>query len=276
MHCIGKKKGIAVVEMHGVIGKDVDDVRYARVLKRVRDSNSVGALLLDIDSPGGTASDSELLYQSVCKVSASKPVVAFIRGMGASGGYYVACGADRIVASRAAMVGSIGCIILRPIISQLMARMGVQFSVVKSGRLKDMSGFFREPTDEETDKWQALSDEVYELFIGVVSQGRGMDTADVRRLATGEIFTARAAVENKLLDECTDFAGAVKLVSTLGNTNQKVRHFRPKMPFMNKLGFPSPMGMAQSLDSVLSNLLNGGIYLMDATSLDGLWDWKRR
>ena len=135
-----RRPGIAVVEMHGVIGAAIREPDYSRILERVANNRKIGALVLDIDSPGGSATASDLLYESVRRVAQRKPVVAYIRGLGASGGYYIACGAGTIMASRAALVGSIGVIYMRPILQQLLNKVGVEISIFKGGHLKDMSG----------------------------------------------------------------------------------------------------------------------------------------
>ena len=100
-----RKPGIAVIEMHGVIGTAIKEPEYSKLLENVRNNRKIGALVLDIDSPGGSATASDLIYENVREVARRKPVVAYVRGLGASGGYYIACGAGTIMASRAALVG---------------------------------------------------------------------------------------------------------------------------------------------------------------------------
>ena len=132
--------GIAVVELSGVIGGGMKVPVYSRLLDGLREDKRFRAVVLEIDSPGGTASGSELLYHSVLKIKKEKPVVAYIRGTGASGAYYISCAADRVVALPSALVGSIGVIYLRPVLEQLLQELGISFSVFKGGRLKDMGG----------------------------------------------------------------------------------------------------------------------------------------
>ena len=121
-----------------------------------------------------------MLYHSIRKIAESKPVVAYVRGIGASGGYYLACAASKVVALPTALVGSIGVIYLRPIMEQLLGKVGVEFSVFKGGRLKDMGGFWRSPTPEEGEKFQGLINEIYENFVSVVANGRALGEAHVR------------------------------------------------------------------------------------------------
>ena len=231
-----RKPGIAVIEMHGVIGTAIKEPEYSRLLENVRNNRKIGALVLDIDSPGGSATASDLIYENVREVARRKPVVAYIRGLGASGGYYIACGAGTIMASRAALVGSIGVIYLRPILQQLFGKLGVEFSVFKAGRLKDMSGFWRMPTDEESDKFQGLISEMYDLFVSVVTDNRRLTDEQVRELATGEVYTARQAQELGLIDRQGGIDDAIAEAMRLSGARRKIRQYRPKRPFMSRFG----------------------------------------
>ena len=109
----GRGSGVAVLELHGVIGTQMRIPAYSRILENVAKNKRYRALLVDIDSPGGSAAGSEVLYRGLRRVAESKPVYAYVRGMGASGGYYVACAASRVFALPTALVGSIGVIYLR-------------------------------------------------------------------------------------------------------------------------------------------------------------------
>ena len=104
------------------------------------DNQRLKALLLDIDSPGGSATGSEVLYRAIQRVAEEKPVYAYVRGMGASGGYYLACAASKVYALPTALVGSIGVIYLRSVLEQLLPKVGVDFSAYKSGGFKYMTG----------------------------------------------------------------------------------------------------------------------------------------
>ena len=124
------------------------DPRVATLLNALRRNRRVRAVVLDIDSPGGSAAASEHLYMAARKLAERKPVVAFVRGVGASGAYMLACGATRIVALPGAVVGSIGVISLRPIAVELLRRIGLSIAVSKTGPFKDSGAFYREPTAE--------------------------------------------------------------------------------------------------------------------------------
>ena len=258
-----RRTGIAVVEMHGVIGAAIREPEYSRILERIANNRGIGALVLDIDSPGGSATASDLLYESVRRVALRKPVVAYIRGLGASGGYYIACGADTIMASRAALVGSIGVIYMRPIVQQLLNKLGVEISIFKGGRLKDMSAFWRHPTDEEADKFQGLITQMYALFVSVVAESRKLEPEDALELATGELYTARAAQDQKLIDRQGNFDDAVTEAMRLSGARRKIRRFRPKRPFFERL---TPLRGTNAQWRALSGvaaMAAGGLYFLE-------------
>jgi protease-4 len=271
-----RSSGVAVVEVHGVIGTRVRESVYSRLFAEVAASDRYRALLVDIQSPGGSAAGSELLHHSLSKVAARKPVVAYIRSMGASGGYYLACAANRVTALPTTMVGSIGVIYLRPILEQLLGRAGIEFSVFKGGRFKDMSGFWRSPTDEESEKLQELITEIYDNFVAVVAQGRSLEEDVVRELATGEVFTARRGKELGLVDELLDFEQSLELAAQLANIDQnkaRPRWLRPKRTFSERLmGRPASQYYSQHqglglLAPELQRLLVGGIYYLEPSAL---------
>ncbi|PKB64006.1 MAG: hypothetical protein BZY80_04440 [SAR202 cluster bacterium Io17-Chloro-G2] len=271
---LSRRGGVAVVELHGVIGTRIRTNTYSRLFDSIAKSKRFRAVLLDIDSPGGSASGSEVLYYSIRKVAESKPVVAYVRGMGASGGYYLCCAASKVMALPTAMVGSIGVIYLRPVLEQLLGKMGVQFSVFKSGSLKDMTGFWRSPTAEEEGKFQGLIDEVYENFVSVVSQGRSMEEARVKELATGEVFTARRALEMGLVDELGGFDQALEAAAYLGDVQPRSLLVQPKRSFSDRfMGRPaSGVYGASGLDMItgpVQRLLSGGIYYLEPEFLMG-------
>lgn len=266
---IGRGSGVAVVEIHGVIGSQVRPGLYTRIFESVAKSKRYRALLLDIDSPGGSASASELLYRSVQRVAESKPVIAYVRGMGASGGYYICCAATRVVALPTALVGSIGVIFLRPVLEQLLAKAGVEFSVFKGGRLKDMTGFWRNPTSEESEKFQDLINEIYDNFVAVVAQGRSMDDARVRELATGEVYTGQRGVGLGLVDQVGDYQDALEAAAEAGNTRPRARLLQPKRSLGQRFMGRSMMGQMglSGLAEGLQRMMTGGVYYLEPSHL---------
>ena len=264
-----RRAGVAVVEIEGIIGARVRVSVYARLFDSIARSERYRALLLDIDSPGGSASGSELLYRSLLRVAERKPVVAYIRGLGASGGYYLGCAASKIVALPTALVGSIGVIYLRPVLEQLLGKAGVEFSVFKGGRLKDMTGFWRGPTVEEGEKFQGLINEIYDNFVAVVAQGRPLDEGQARELATGEVFTARKGKELGLVDELGDFQDALELAARLGDSRPRHIPVRPKRSIGQRMfgGMGNRGSGLSPLAAQLQRLLAGGIYYLEPSYL---------
>ena len=269
-----KSNSVAIIEIHGAIGGRIRESVYAKLFSDVAANNRYRALLLDIQSPGGSAAASELLYYSLLRVKARKPVVAYIRSLGASGGYYLACAANKVTALPTTMVGSIGVIYLRPVLEQLLGRAGIEFAVTKGGRLKDMGGFWRGPTDEESEKLQSLISEVYENFLAVVMAGRSMSEEQVRELATGEIYTGRQGKELGLVDELMDFDLSLELTAQLagiGRNKARPRWLRPRRTLSEKLtGRPAGQSPAVGLlGTDLQGLMAGGLYYQDPATLLG-------
>ena len=269
----GRGSGVAVLELHGVIGTQMRIPAYARILENVAKNKRYRALLVDIDSPGGSAAGSEVLYRGLRRVADSKPVYAYVRGMGASGGYYVACAATRVFALPTALVGSIGVIYLRPVLEQLLEKMGVEFSIFKGGRLKDMSGFWRSPTPEESEKFQGLIDEIYDNFVSVVARSRSLEDSAVRELATGEVMTAVRAVDLGLIDQIGDFEDAVAAVSLAGGVRRpRLKWLHPRRSLGQRLMGKTEAGTgAAGLTEVMQRVLSGGIYFLEPSHLAGYY-----
>jgi protease-4 len=223
-----RTQSVAIVEMDGAIGPRLKANEYVKLFRSLEENDHVRAVVLDIDSPGGSATGSNYLYLGVKALAKKKPVVAFIRGLGASGAYMLACPATRIVAIPSAIIGSIGVISMRPLVYQALDRIGVEMTVTKSDRLKDMGSMFREPTDEEKQKEQALVDDIHDQFLDAVAEGRGMDKTRVREVATGEVYTARKCTDLGLVDELGDLERAIDIAAELGNTPRRPIWTHPK------------------------------------------------
>jgi protease-4 len=235
---------IAVAELFGAIGSPARTSEFIRMLKAIEENKHIRALVLDIDCPGGGAGASEAIYRAVDKVAKKKPVVAFVRGTGASGGYMAACAAAKVIAVPMAVVGSIGVISMRPMLYELLDKIGVRMEVTKSGRLKDMFSNFREPTDEERGKEQALIDSFYRRFVDLVAEARKMPRERVQELATGEIFTAEQAMQNGLIDELGDLDTAIDLAQGMANLpERKVTYARPHRSLRDRLLTGTATGM---------------------------------
>ena len=255
MRLIPRRDKIAVVELFGTIGGGVRSAPYERVFGQVRMARSVRAMVLDIDSPGGSVPASEYIYRCVAKVAEQKPVVAAIRGVGASGAYMVACGAQRIVATPGALVGSIGVISVRPMLRAALEKIGVDVSVTKSGELKDMGAVWRPFTPEEEAKMQQLTDESYDRFVEIVADERGLDCSTARELATGEVFWAARALEAGLVDELGDLDLAVDRAAKLAGCTRRVVRMGPRRSLGQRLLRPLSETLVESVTSELERRL---------------------
>ncbi|MDP3025375.1 MAG: signal peptide peptidase SppA [candidate division Zixibacteria bacterium] len=225
-YSMGKK--VAIIEVYGVINNSNEVIRQ---LKKYSKDTSIPALVLDIDSPGGGVVPSQEIYEEVSKFKKSgKKVVASLRSLGASGGYYVACAADTIIANPGTLTGSIGVIFEFPVLQELFRKIGVKFEVVKRGELKEVGTWNRSMTREERDLLQSVIDDTYDQFVEAVMEGRGLEREKILELADGRIFTGRQAKELGLVDELGDFEDAVKIAGKMGGIEgvPKTIRERPK------------------------------------------------
>lgn len=255
----GSPSKIAVVELFGALGSAVRTSEFVRLFRGLEDSGSIKAVVVDIDSPGGSAPASEYLYRSLARVAAKKPVVAYIRGTGASGAYLLSCAATKIVALPMSIVGSIGVVTVRPLLYELLRKWGVRVAVTKKGRLKDMWLPFREPTQEEKEKEQSLLDEFYEHFVSTVAEARKLDEAAVRGLATGEVFTASKAQQAGLIDEVGDLEKAIELAMELGKVPRRIAYVRPRRGLRELLASRFAVSLVEEVNALLESAMRGRI-----------------
>jgi protease IV len=204
---------VAVLRLYGPIQGGGRTAEWIETARRLRESKRVPAVVVDIDSGGGSATASDDLFLALQRLAARKPVVAAIRGTGASGAYLAALAAHRVVANPTAIVGSIGVIAVGPTVPRLLDRLGVGVTEHRAGRLKGMGAPWREPTDEESANEQALVDDLYTAFVRRVATGRGLPEERVRELATGEVWLGTRALELGLVDEVGDLERAVEIAA---------------------------------------------------------------
>jgi protease-4 len=198
------RRRIAVVQVRGAIGGAVRTDDLLRTIGQARRNPRVRAVLFEIDSPGGTAIASEQLYVAVRRLAARKPVVAWIKGTGASGAYFLACAATRVLAFPSAIVGSIGVISVRPVVVDALRRVGARVVVTKTGPFKDLGAPWREPTAEDEARERELVDAIFQRFTGAVRSARGYDEASLARVTTGEVWLGTRALELGLIDGIAD------------------------------------------------------------------------
>ncbi len=237
---IADRRRIGIIEVRGVIDGAVRTDAVTRVLGMARRNPRVRAVVLDIDSPGGGAVGSELLYVAVKRLAAEKPVVAWIRSVGASGAYFLACGATRIVSFPAAIVGSIGVISVRPIVVEALKRLGTRIDVVKTGPFKDLGAPWREPTEADHAKEQELVQAIFRRFTSAVRSARGFDDGGLERVTTGEVWLGTQALELGLVDALIDDEdAAVEMAQDLAALpHHHTVRLGPRKSLLQRLGMP--------------------------------------
>jgi protease-4 len=236
---LADRRRIAVIQLRGVIGGAVRSADLVKTIDRARDNAHIRAVVLDIASPGGDAVASETLYRAVRRLAARKPVVAWIRSTGASGSYFAACGATRILAFPAAIVGSIGVISVRPVVTGLLRRLGAHVLVTKTGPFKDLGAPWREPTDDDRAKEHELVDAMFQHFTTAVRDARGFDDEALARVTTGEVWLADRALELGLVDALAEEEDALKEAQQLANLpRRKLVRLQPRRSLLQRLGMP--------------------------------------
>src|SRR5919198_1140364 len=220
---------IQVVDVEGEL---IESRPILEQLKRYEDSNSVKAILLNIDSPGGGVAVSQEIYAEIRRLREKKDkiVVAYLSSTGASGAYYVACAANKIVANPETIVGSIGVIAEWVNYADLLQWAKLKEIVFKTGEFKDTGSPTRALTDNEKKYFQGLIDDMYVQFVEAVASGRKLDLQEVRSLADGRVFTGRDAKERKLIDEIGNFQDAVDHTAKMSGISGKPRLLRLNRP----------------------------------------------
>src|SRR6201991_3669098 len=196
---------IARVNIEGLIRSDQERVEALGRLEK----SSAAAVILHINSPGGTTAGSEQLYDALVRLKSKKPLVVVVDGLAASGGYITAIAADHIIAQQSSLVGSIGVLFQFPNFSELLKTVGVKVEEVKSSPLKAAPNGFEPTSPEARDALDALAKDSYAWFRGLVKERRGMDDAGLEKVADGRVFTGRQAVDLKLIDQLGDEKAAV-------------------------------------------------------------------
>jgi len=203
---------VGVVTVDGIIRDARETVEQIENFGR---DGRIKALVLRIDSPGGGVAPAQEIYEALLRIKKHKKVVASMGSVAASGGYLIACAADKIVANPGTITGSISAIMHFANVEELMKKIGLKSSVVKSGKYKDTGTPVREMTADERALMQSLVDDIYDQFLDVVSRNRKIPREELKKIADGRIFSGRQARKLKLVDELGDFGHAVRLAGKL-------------------------------------------------------------
>lgn len=187
-----------------------------RQFKKYGEDKSIKAIILRINTPGGGVAASQEIYEIVKKTRDSgKPVIVSIASLGASGGYYAACGGSTIVADEGSLVGSIGVIIQLVNYKELADKIGIKSMTITSGELKDAGNPFKDFSEKDRTYFQEIVDDTFDQFLEVVSKERKIDTADLKQYATGRVFTGRQALKIGLVDSIGTYEDAIKIAANM-------------------------------------------------------------
>jgi protease IV len=232
----GSANKVAVISLRGLISSGVagnvgesmvDDLRWE--LEQARNDDKVRAVVLEVDSPGGEVTASDMIYDAVVKTRAKKPVVVYMESLAASGGYYVSCGGKYLMANETSITGSIGVIIQTLNYEQLFNKIGLAAVVFKSGKFKDMLNGARPITPEEREYVQSFVMKTYDKFLGIVARERNLPADALRNgIADGRILSGRDALDDKLIDGLGQIEDAYGKAKELGHAaDAKVVKYGP-------------------------------------------------
>jgi len=207
---IGEKVALIKIEGPIIDAKDTIDE-----LKGYVKDPSIKAIVIRIDSPGGAVAPSQEIYEEIKKAVIKKKIIVSMGSIAASGGYYIASPATKIISNPGTLTGSIGVIMEIPNIEGLMNKIGVKTEVIKSGKHKDIASIFRGIKKEEREILQNVLDNVHEQFIKAVAEGRKIHPDDIRKIADGRIFTGEQALKLGLVDQLGNLQDAIDIASKL-------------------------------------------------------------
>jgi protease-4 len=218
--------------------------RIGDFIQRAGKDKTVKAIVLRLNSPGGSPAGAQEIYQELMRARKKwgKPIIASMGDVAASGGYYVACGADRIVANASTITGSIGVIYSQSDLSELFRKIGYRQEVLKSGKFKDLGSYSRPLAPEERRIVRDLIEDTFEQFVKAVAQGRGLSERRVRSLADGRVFTGRQALKLKLVDALGNMRTAIEIAARRAGIEGEpvvVEYGRPSLLELLSAGYGS-------------------------------------
>jgi protease-4 len=249
VHLSGRDSWLSRSEQIGVIpveGPIVDSQAVVCQLVDFRKDKRIKAIVLRIDSPGGSVGPTQEIYREIKKTVQVKPVVASIAAVAASGGYYIASAATQIFSNPGSITGSIGALIEFVRVEDLLAKLGVSLEVIKSGDYKDIGSPHRKLTDRERDLLNDLLRDIKNQFVKEVAEGRNLPEKQIEKIADGRIFSGARAKELGLVDELGNFQDAVDAAGQLGGVEGEA-----------ELVYPRPEGL--NLWSLIGEYISGAL-----------------
>lgn len=277
-----RENKVAIIDLAGLISSSVagqvgdsmvDDITGK--LKQAREDDTIKAIVLKIDSPGGEVDASDVIYHEVIKTRAVKPVVVYMGSVAASGGYYVSVGSSYIMASDLSITASIGVILQTVNYKDLIQKIGIKSVVFKSGRNKDLLNGARDITPEEAKLVQDLINETYEKFVGIVAKERKLDVNALKGgIADGRILSGRQALDEKLVDSLGYMEDAIAKAEELGKVKDaEVVRLKPSFSLfkvLRMLGKSEVGSVKVQVGPEMLNLETGKLYFLSTHLFTGM------
>lgn len=258
---------IGILKIEGTIEKENSEYNQQWLLEtieRLINDPQNKALILEINSPGGSVYESDEAYLALRTYAEQKPLYAYCASLAASGGYYIACAADTIFANRNSLTGSIGVISGQSVdITALLEKAGVKITTITAGSNKNMLNINEPLSEEQRAIMQSIANECYEQFVSIVAERRKMDLNEVKSLADGRIYTAKQALNMNLIDGIYDLKEVIPIISSnhdLQNLSVEYFAYEKQKTFLeNLLDVSSFIDAARSESSVLLSHLNSQV-----------------
>ncbi|WP_456426765.1 signal peptide peptidase SppA [Desulfurobacterium sp.] len=226
-------KGIAILKVNGVI---TDTSYYIKELEKLSKNRNVKAIVLRIDSPGGSVVPCQEMYDEILRVKKKKPVVVSMGSVAASGGLYISVAANRIVADPATITGSIGVIMQTMNFRKVADKLGIKVVTIKSGPHKDLLNPFKKVDPGDVAIVQNVINDVYQQFLEAVSKGRHISMDKLKPIADGRIFSGREALKLGLVDELGDLQKAISVAKELSHSpDAKPFEVKKEKPFIDRI-----------------------------------------
>jgi len=247
---------VGVIEITGVVVESKDILQQ---IKQYREDESIKAVVLRINSPGGGVGPSQEIYREVRKTVKEKNVIASMGAVAASGGYYIASGTSGIIANPGTVTGSIGVIMGYTNFQEIFDKIGLKPVVVKSGQFKDMGSPVREMTKEEEKILTDFVNKIHMQFVKDVSEGRNMGMEKVKLLADGRIYTGEEAKTIGLVDRLGNLEDAVEWAGRLGGIEGEISTVYPKKKEMPLLEYLTGMSIHQILKNIFHSSYSSSV-----------------
>lgn len=222
---IALKDGVGVLEIDGMITEAEPAIKAIREFKK---NDRVKAMVVRIDSPGGTVGASQEIFEEIKRLDREKPVVASFATIATSGGYYAALGARYIFADPGTITGSIGVIMTQPNLESMLDKLGIKINIIKSGSFKDLTPLTRELSLEEKALLEGVLKDIHKQFIKAVSDSRKIPIDAAYSLSDGRIFTGNQALSHHLVDELGNFTSAVEKAASFAKIEDEPELIYPK------------------------------------------------